>query len=176
MPGFSNNTMYADNVDFTGATNHAPRVTLDGQLLIGSTAAPNIRVATLTAGAGISITNGAGSITIASSGALVWTAIGASQTLAVNNGYFCTGGAALSLLLPPVSAVGDEVEVSLDGSASFIITQGAGQQIRMGTSLTTLGAGGSIASNAQGDSLRLVCSVANLKWNVVSSIGNLTIV
>lgn len=68
MAGFDNDTMYATNVDFSGSTSPAPTVTLNGQLLIGSTAAPNIRVGTLTAGAGITITNGAGSIQIAATG------------------------------------------------------------------------------------------------------------
>lgn len=68
MAGFSNDTVYATNVDFSGSANPAPTILADGQLLIGATAAPNIRVATLTAGAGITITNGAGSITIAATG------------------------------------------------------------------------------------------------------------
>lgn len=55
MPtGFFNNgsntaTLLAtDNVDFSGAANPAPSVTTDGQLLIGSTATPNIKVGSLT--------------------------------------------------------------------------------------------------------------------------------
>jgi hypothetical protein len=47
MAGFDNNTMYADNVDFTGAVNPVATVTTNGQLLIGSTATPNIRVGDL---------------------------------------------------------------------------------------------------------------------------------
>ncbi len=68
MAGFKNQTLYANNVDFTGSTSPVPTVTADGQLLIGSTVFPNIRVGTLTAGSGISITNAAGSITIAATG------------------------------------------------------------------------------------------------------------
>lgn len=73
MAGFTNDSngdqiMYTDNVDFTGSATPSATVTMDGQLLIGSSVAPNIRVNTLTAGAGISITNGEGTITIASSG------------------------------------------------------------------------------------------------------------
>ena len=75
MPGFSvdhNGTsqqiMYADNVDFSGGDNNTvqERVIANGQLLIGASTSPKIRVNTLTAGAGITITNGAGTITIAS--------------------------------------------------------------------------------------------------------------
>ncbi len=70
MAGFSNDTVYGTNVDFSGNTTVAPTMVADGQLLIGATAAPNIRVATLTAGAGITITNGAGSIIIAATGGI----------------------------------------------------------------------------------------------------------
>ncbi len=66
MAGFSNDTVYADNVDFSGGK--SPTVTTDGQLLIGSTAAPNIRVGNITAGAGVTVTNGAGTISIGLTG------------------------------------------------------------------------------------------------------------
>src|SRR5262249_46346032 len=48
----------------TGATSFT-----DGQILIGKTAGNTLSAATLTAGSGVTITNGAGSITIATSGA-----------------------------------------------------------------------------------------------------------
>lgn len=70
MSGFTNDIMNAENVNFSGSNPTVGQVTTNGQLLIGSTAAPNIRVGTLTAGSGISITNGAGSITIANTGSL----------------------------------------------------------------------------------------------------------
>lgn len=105
-----------------------------------------------------------------------WTAISAGQTLAINNGYICIGGATLSLALPAVSSIGDVIEVTVDGSTGFTITQGAGQQIRIGNTATTSGATGTLSSTQQGDSLKIVCSVANLKWNVLSEMGNLTVV
>jgi hypothetical protein len=66
MPGFNNGVMWANNVRFDG-TQYPGQVTTDGQLLIGSTASPNIKVGTLTAtaGQGISVTPGSGSITVA---------------------------------------------------------------------------------------------------------------
>lgn len=65
MPsGFDNDTMFADNVDFSGSGTVEPRVTADGELLIGSSVDPKIRVSTLTAGSGVSIVNGQGTITI----------------------------------------------------------------------------------------------------------------
>jgi len=48
MSGFDNQTMFANNVDFTGNANVQPQVLLNGQLLIGSTLTPHIEVGTLT--------------------------------------------------------------------------------------------------------------------------------
>lgn len=64
MPsGFYNGTtMFADNVSFDG-TETPGKVTANGQLLIGSSVAPNIRVGTLTsADSSVTITNGNGTI------------------------------------------------------------------------------------------------------------------
>jgi hypothetical protein len=128
-------------------------------------------------GAGAVTTSGATNVvTITVSGLTTWMTINSSQTLAIDTGYICNGGATLSLLLPPVSKLGDMIEITLDGSAGFTITQGAGQSIRIGNSSTTAGVGGSLSSTQQGDTVRLVCQTANLKWNCLSSMGNPTVV
>ncbi len=120
---------------------------------------------------------GTSTLTISmSGGGISWSTIGAGQTLAVDHGYICTAGGTLSLLLPPTSSVGNIIEITLDGSTGFTITQGAGQQIRIGNLSTTSGVTGTLSSTQQGDSLKMVCSVANLKWNVLSEMGNLTVV
>ena len=67
MAGFSNETMYANNVNFSGAK--SPAVTLDGQLMIGATAAPNIRIGTLSSSdSSVTITNGPGTISLVVAG------------------------------------------------------------------------------------------------------------
>lgn len=48
MAGFDNDVMYADNVDFTGGSPVTGKVTTNGQLLIGASSAPNIKVGNLT--------------------------------------------------------------------------------------------------------------------------------
>lgn len=76
MAGFDNDVMYASNVDFTGGSPVTGKVTTNGQLLIGSTASPNIRVGTLaSAGGTITITVGAGTIDLATSGSAVGSTI-----------------------------------------------------------------------------------------------------
>ena len=79
MGGFSSITgdetiMNADNCSFDG-TARGGKMTTNGQLWIGSTASPHVRTSSLTAGGGINITNGPGTITIATtSGADLHTA------------------------------------------------------------------------------------------------------
>lgn len=129
-------------------------------------------------GAGtITVTGNAGTNTLTISDAEpAWTSVSASQTLDVNVGYFCVSpGGALSLLLPPTSSQGDIVSVALDGAASFTITQGAGQSIVYGNKISTVGVGGALSSNQQGDSIRLVCRIPNQRWIATASTGNLTV-
>lgn len=70
MGGFANDAsgndiMYADNVDFTGSSPESRQITTDGELLIGSTAAPNIRTGTLTSpGATVTIGYSSPNITL----------------------------------------------------------------------------------------------------------------
>lgn len=130
-------------------------------------------------GAGtITVSGNAGTNTLTISNAEpAWTSVSASQTMAPNVGYFCVSpGGALALLLPPTSIEGDIVSVALDGAASFTINQGAGQSIVYGNDTTTVGVGGSLMSTQQGDAVRLVCRIPNLRWLVTSSMGNLTVV
>jgi hypothetical protein len=67
----------------TGQTSYT-----DGQLLIGNTTGNTLTKATLTAGTGISITNGAGSITVSSSSALVYIS---SATASASSSISFTG-------------------------------------------------------------------------------------
>lgn len=69
MAGFDNDVMYAANVDFRGVEPVAGQVVADGQLLIGSTASPNIKVGIPTSTDGsITITPGSGTLNFATTG------------------------------------------------------------------------------------------------------------
>ncbi len=68
MAGFTNDIMNCENMDFRGVKPIVGQFTANGQIPIGSAVSPNIRVNTLTAGTGVSITNGPGTITISLSG------------------------------------------------------------------------------------------------------------
>lgn len=161
----------------TNNSTNTPELTLNGQTFIGSTGV-NPVASTLTAGTGITITNGAGSITISGSGSSGWVdQTSASVTMAVNTGYTADDGATLiTFTLPASSAIGDFVEINGKAAGLYTIAQTLGQQIHFGNLATTSGAGGSISSVLQYDCIRLRCITANTIWVVVSSVGNFTIV
>lgn len=152
----------------------------NGQLAIGSTGA-DPSPATLTAGAGITITNGAGSITVAAVGVggITWQTTSTNLAPMVkNNGYIAISpGGALTFALPATagSTIGDTVIVTLDGATSWQITQAASQQIVLGSSTTTSGAGGSLTSTANGDTVELVYQASG-RWNAFNFNGNITVV
>ena len=162
------------------ATNNAtntPQLTANGQTFIGSAGVDPV-AATLTAGTGIAIINGAGSITISSSGSSGWVDQTTTPiTMAANAGYTSDAGATLIVFtLPATSAIGDSVEINGKGAGLYRIAQATGQQINYGNIATTSGAGGSVSSTLQFDCIRLRCITANTIWVVVSSQGNFTIV
>lgn len=150
----------------------------NGQLAIGSTGADPV-AATLTQGSGISISNGAGSITISATTGLAWSVITADQSAASGNGYICNKAGLLTLTLPASPTAGDIFAVTgINTALGWKIAQNANQQIFFGTSSTTIGTGGSLASINTRDSLTLVCVVggSSANWNVIDSIGNITVV
>ena len=88
----------------TGQTSYT-----DGQLLIGNTTGNTLTKATLTAGTAISVTNGAGAITIANTGVTSLTGTANQVTVSAS-----TGGVTLSL---PAS-----INVNTTGSAATLTT------------------------------------------------------
>jgi hypothetical protein len=149
----------------------------NGQLPIGSTGA-DPSAATLTAGTGVSITNAAGSITIAATGGgLTWSTVtGTTQAMAVNNGYIANNAGQVTFSLPTSSAVGDCVRVfGINNATGWKISYTTNQQIFFGSTSTTITTG-SLTSTATRDAVELICTTANLTWTVTSAIGNLTVV
>jgi len=148
----------------------------NGQVLIGSTGS-SPSASTLTPGNGISITNGAGSITIASTGNSPYTEVtGTSQSMAVNNEYTANNAGLVTLTLPSTAAIGDQVTVNGKGAGGWSIAQNSGQLVHLGSSTTTTGVGGSLSSTNQWDNIKLKCVTANTTWVVQTAVGNITVV
>jgi hypothetical protein len=141
----------------------------NGQLLVGSTGADPVP-ATLTAGSNISITNGAGSITITGTGlaGFSWNVVsGTSQAMKSNNGYIANNAGLVTLTLPATSAVGDEIDIIGKGSGGWLVQCGVGQTIVLGSSTTSVG--GSVASTNAKDSFYMICTVLNTEWTIASA-------
>lgn len=150
----------------------------NGQLAIGSTGVDPVAAA-ITAGTGVSITNGAGSITVnALGGGLTWTVVtGVSQSASVNNGYIANNAGQCVITLPATSAVGDVVGVmGINNATGWKLAQNAGNTIFFGTATTTPGATGYLESTATRDGVYLVCTSANANWQVMPGpVGNITV-
>jgi len=177
MAGFTNEVALCTNIQTDGNPVGTGSFTANGQLLIGGDADPKMAVATLTAGANITITNSQNGIEIEAAGGRFETQVvddNVANAADLTSYIFVAPGGALTVGLPLTAAVGYTFRITLDGATSIQLTQAGGQQVRFGSSETTSGAGGSLTSTAQGDSLTLECVVADTRFVVVSSMGNWT--
>jgi len=161
---------------------------LDGQVLIGDTASGNFAKATISAGTGISITNGAGSITIAATGAAASTSVAIDMnTSGVSVGAACyvsasgvVSGASASAPAAPyraarvvgiasTSAASGKVVVSGKANATFVgsLTIAAGDPVYL--SLTTGQLTNNVSAFASGDAIAEVGLVTStLTYNGTS--------
>jgi hypothetical protein len=175
--GLSNPTAHSILIA-EGASNFNPVLLTNGQVLIGSTGLDPV-AATLTAGPGISIANGAGSVTISGTASGIgWTDVtGATQAMVADSGYTANRSSLVTFTLPATAAYGTGLAVVGKGTGGWTIAQNVGQNIQIGSLSSTIGAGGSVSSTNQFDSINLVCTTANTTWTVLGGVqGNLTIV
>jgi len=154
----------------------------NGQIQVGGGTGPVWANITST-GSSITVTSGVNSINLEAAGqpGLTWSIVtGTTQAAAANGAYIANnaGLVTVTLLAAASAGVGTKLAVTgVNNANGWIIAQNASQQIFFGTSTTTAGVGGSLSSNNIRDSIELVCvSADGLFWNVVSSVGNITVV
>lgn len=175
--GVSNPTAHTLPVA-NGSSAFSFKTLANGQLLIGSTGADPV-AAGLTAGPGVSISNGAGSITISGTGSGIgWTEVTTTtQAMAADNGYVANNAGLVTLTLPATAAFGTAISVVGKGAGGWLIAQNASQVIQVGSVGSTAGVGGSVASSNRYDSIDLICTTANTVWTALGGPqGALTIV
>jgi hypothetical protein len=149
----------------------------DGVLITSHTGVPSW-LAGGTTGQILTATTNSPPTWAAAAASLTWTVITANQSAVAANGYICNKAGLLALTLPASGAIGDIIEVTgINTALGWSIAQNANQQIFFGTSSTTVGVTGSIASVNIRDSIKIVCVVsgASTVWNVTSAIGNVTV-
>jgi hypothetical protein len=165
--------IYGNGTSAVGSLNGAA----NGEIPIGAGSSSNPVLATITAGAGISVTNGAGSITLGiAGGGMTWTEVtGTTQAMAVGNGYIANNAALVTLTLPTTAALGDTIKVVGKSANFFRIAQNASQFINIVSTSTTTGVGGSLTATEQFDGLELICTTANNGWTAFNVTGNFTV-
>lgn len=113
--------------------------------------------------------------TLASQGLVNWVVVTTNTAMASDTGYIPNSAGLLSFALPPTAEVGDMFRIAGFGSGGWEVTQNAGQTIHFGNQNTTIGGGGSLESSNSGDSVEIVCVVADTDFVVISSIGNIVV-
>lgn len=103
-------------------------------------------------------------------GATITNVTGAAQNIAPNQNYIANRATLITFALPAAAPIGSIIEIAGLGAGGWIISQGAGQQILVGSSATTSGAGGSLASTNRYDTIRLMCVTANTIFTVLSGV------
>jgi hypothetical protein len=169
---FSADTVTQHAMLVGGASNAiTSQLLTNGQLMIGNTG-NDPSAAVITPGAGISITNAAGSITVAvAGGGVSWSDTSGTFNAASNNGYFLT--AASTPTLPVSPSEGDICEFIVVAAATMTITGNTGQLIRLGN--TASAAAGTCASGVIGNTIRLVYRSTATTWWADSSVGSWTL-
>ncbi len=179
MPGFSSITgdeaiMFADNASFDG-TDRGGKMTINGQLWIGSTAAPHVKLGSLTSpDTSITIGYASPNITLMVNTALLfkWQDVSGAFISNKNNGYFITATA--SSTLPAAASEGDTIEYALDTTQILTLTASGGQTVRIGNAVSS--SGGTATSTLRGDSVTLVFRAVSQSWIATSVIGTWTLV
>lgn len=110
-------------------------------------------------------------------GVFHWTDVtGASQTIAVNEGYLSDNAGTVAFTLPATAAQFSIFRI-VGVQGAWTLAQAANQQIKIGNTATTVGVTGSLASTDAGDCIECVAVVggASTIWRVMSVVGNITV-
>jgi hypothetical protein len=148
----------------------------DGQLLIGNTSGNTLAKATLTAGTGISITNGAGSITVAATNNGTVTSVGGTGTV---NGITLTGTVTSSGNLT-LGGTLSNVSLSTQVTGTLPIANGGSGQTTAQTAMNAFAGAVTSGQYLRGNGTNVVMSaiqaadVPTLNQNTTGSAATLT--
>ena len=114
----------------------------------------------------VTINSSTGQLGVATGLIGTWTDVtGATQTLAVGNGYITDNGGGVNYTLPATASLGDAIEI-IGKVGITTITPNANQQILIGALGGTIGPAGTAVGTNAGDSiiLRCITSGASTVW------------
>ena len=95
---------------------------------------------------------------------------GTSAQMVKEHGYAANNAGLVTLTLPAPGGTqfGDTVAAMNIGAGGFKIAQGAGQQMIIGPSSTTIGVTGYIQTTTTTDGIELICGPDNLTWRTTT--------
>lgn len=106
-----------------------------------------------------------------------WTNVtGTTQSITPNVSYTANNAGLVTFTLPTAATAGTIISIEGNGAGGWTIAQNASQSVNFLSQTTTVGTGGSLSSTNRYDRVQLRCVVANTTWNVITAIGNLTVV
>ena len=110
-------------------------------------------------------------------GGLTWALVAVPTATATTGEGIIANDATVTITLPATASVGDTFGITgINNATGWSLAQRANQRVHFGTSSTMTGVAGSLASSATRDTIEFICVVEDLDFQVISSIGNITIV
>lgn len=100
----------------------------------------------------------------------IWEPKSANFSMANGTGYICSTNPVVATL-PVLAAVGDVYNIVGIDANTFQVAVNVGQNIIIGNETTTVTTG-TITSSQKGDSLELLCVIANTTFFVIHAQGN----
>src|SRR6266487_2052360 len=120
------------------------------------------------------VTNGAGVLSWANNAQGTWIdQTSTPVTMVANTSYSANNGGLTTLNMPATAAFGDLFEVAGQGAGGWLVRMNAGQTANLNGTPTTVA--GSLASTNRYNTIKLVCTVANTTFTVLSSSGVITV-
>ena len=143
-------------------------------------ATPTGGVITIAGGANVTTSAAGSTVTInatGSGGGFTWNEeTGTSVTMVAGNGYITNNAGMVTCTLPATAAVGTSFRVVGKGNGLWTVAQNASQQIYFAGDATTIGVGGYLEAVLDSDCVEILCITANTEFQILSSMGNITIV
>lgn len=126
------------------------------------------------AGGGFVPLGGSVTLSLASPGSSFVEVTGTSQAMSSNINYSSNNVGLVTLTLPALSAIGDQITVYGKGDGGWKVAQGSGQSIILGELQTTISTG-YLQSTYKNDIVKLTCITANTLWSAAAQSGNITV-
>lgn len=174
--GFQSSTIPQFSLLVGDADNKVVSLTLtNGQIPIGSTGTSPVGAVPTSTGGTLVITPGAGTLNFEVAAPFIpftWVNQSTSITAVANTGYFAT--AAITLTLPTSPVQSTRIHFIADSSGILTIQAAAGQQIRIGNSISSVA--GTATNTLQGDAVNLVYRASSSTWyaeNGVQGVWNI---